>query len=354
MIPEILRKKIMVAKPIGDFVNGPMKGKITSAFLAALVENQKKHPRQIPVYLNGDHPKTNDQRPADGWAEALSMDDEGNLVADVKLLGLAADWVANDRIRGASIYAPEGMDYKGKPLGNILKHILLSDEGFMTDLNVAARRQGVGGATAIYFTALNQKEAAMAEETNKPQTDPPDPEAIALKVKTLEGIVEDKMRENQELTAANANLLVDVERFRTAPGLTESANEILALKRQNRANTIRRKVKDGVAEGRFDRAMVGDPRSGYDHASDEGVLLWFKTSVFKDSEDKLDFALVTFPKKTIGRAYPSGAPAEPGEITLTQEDKDRIRSLGHNPDEVVASMKAKDVHEYLALTGKKE
>lgn len=350
----VVRKRMVVAKPIGEYVNGPQKGKLTAAVLRKFVENQQKQPRQIKIFLNGAHPKSNDERPADGWAEGLSINDAGELVADSKLMGTAADWVATDRIRGASIYAIPGTDYKGNPIGPVLKHILLSDEGYITDLNVAARGQG-SEMPVIAFTALKSKEATMADDPKKtPPADPPDPESMALKVKTLEGLVEEKMRENQELTAANANLLADVERFKSSPGLSEAANQIAALTRQNRANTIRRKVKDGVAEGRFDRVMVGDPKTGYDHPSDEGVLLWFKTSIFKDSEDKLDFALVSFPKKTIGRVYPSGVPVEPGEITLTQEDKDRIRSLGHDPDQVIAAMKAKDVNEYVALTSKKE
>lgn len=352
---EVLLKRMLIARPIGKFDNGANgKGVITKARLAALVEKQKKYPRQIPIYLMGDHPETNDQRPADGYVEALSLDSEGNLWADpAKLNGTAADWVANDKIRGASIYTRRGKDYDGEPIGEFLKHVLLSDEAFMRDINVAASRSGGAESPGVGFTAF-AKEATMADDPKNPKpADPPDD--LALKVKTLEGIVEEKMRENQELTAANANLMADVERFKSAPGLAEAANEILALKRVNRANTIRRKVKDGVAEGRFDRSMVGDPKAGYDHPSDEGVLLWFKTSLFKDSEDKLDFALVSFPRKNIGKTYQSGAPIEtPGEVNPTPDDKAYIRSLGKDPDRVIAAMKAKDSEEFVALTAKKE
>lgn len=342
----VVRKRMVVAKPIGEFVNGPVKGKITTAILRDLIDNQRKHPRQIKIFLNGDHPKSNDERPADGWAEALSLDADGNLVADSKLLGTAAEWVTNDRIRGASIYATQGKDYRGKPIGMVLKHILLSDEGFMTDLNVAARGRG-GEMPVIAFTALKAKEATMAED--KKELDADDKKEVQIKAEPEEVVAlkAENIRLQGEILSLNEkleNATVDEEKH-------ELALRVAKLERKTKAQEVREIVFKMLKEGTIDPSWC----HGYAKGGDQGTLSWFKASRFKENLELLKWAEENNrPMRTMGKTYQSGAPIDAEENAPTQEDKDLIRSLGKDPDRVIAAMKAKDSAEFAALTAKKE
>ena len=339
----VLRKRATVLHPFGKFENGPQSGSVTKQRIAGIVANFTKYPRQVPIFMLVDHPKTNDEQPPVGWVESATQDKDGNLVVDLKLHGPGAAAVGGDLIRGASVYTVRAKATDGSPIGEVLKHVLLTNEPFDTEVNLAASRLGGAEAATLSFTAT-LKEADMAEENKN--ADPPADDDLALKVQTLEAKVKEQMAQNIELAAANSNLLADVERLQSYPGLKEAGEQILALKRENRANEIRRKVKDGVHEGRFDRALVGEAKLGYDHPSNEGVLLWFKTSIFKDSIDKLDFALSTFPAKTMNRQFNSGAPAEGGTLTLTQEESAQVRALGMTAEDLQIANSAEHSEDY--------
>ncbi len=156
------RKKFVIARPIGEFENGPQKGDLTATRIRLLVKNQKKHPRQIPIFLDsmvpGDgHPASNDLVPPVGWVEGIEQDEDGNLVADSKLFGLGAKAVIGDLIRLASIFTVQGKNYKGDPIGEVLKHLLLSNESFIKDLNIAANQMKGEEVVAYFTTALNEE-----------------------------------------------------------------------------------------------------------------------------------------------------------------------------------------------------
>jgi hypothetical protein len=346
-----LRKKMIICKPIGEYVNGKQKGAITSDVFRMMVQNQKQRPRQIPVYLNGDHPQSNDERPADGWVEAISVDAAGNLVGDVKLIGTAAELVATDRLRGASIYAVNGKSYDGAAVGPTLKHLLLTDEGFVKDLNIAASQQQGEAEAAIYFTAL-QAEADMAddkdakiarleEELSALKAQTPD-EKVTAQLAETQALLAEKARECEELIASNENLKGDVEKFKSPKAIEELQSQLKAVQRQNQAEKIRRLVGTGVAEGQFNRALVGDPKTGYAHPSDEIVLAWFNNArgPFKGSMDRLSIMLETMPKQKLRREYGVGEGADVETVAMTEQEKAALRSQGFDPDKVAAGMKA--------------
>src|SRR5262245_34115883 len=68
----VIKKKIPLCEAVGEYVNGDQEGRLSLPLFKRLVENFRKHPRQVPVYLivgspNPGHPEDLDQRLADGW-----------------------------------------------------------------------------------------------------------------------------------------------------------------------------------------------------------------------------------------------------------------------------------------------
>jgi hypothetical protein len=355
---------MIVARPIGKFINGDQRGVMDKKRLMALVENFRKYRRQVPIYALGDHVESLDDRLPDGWVEDAEIIGDGELQVDTKIHGQAATYVLNDMIRGASIGTVQGKNPDGTSQGEVLQHILLTNEPFIKGLNIAAAQSKGDEPVELFFTALPSKEADMAdselqnenarlkEELAAMKAQTPD-EKAAAQLKETEALLQEKIRENAELTASNENLKSDVEKFKDPAAIKELTARLKAQDRQLRASKIRRLVKDGVAEGQFNVAMVGDPKTGYDHPSDEMVLAWFKGSKFNDSFDNLEFALSTFEKKRLNRTINGagdGLPAD--EVTMTEQDKEFIRRLGKDPDHVMAAMKAKDASNYAALTAK--
>jgi len=361
-----LVKEMIVCGPMGKFVNGDFKGVMDRKLLSGIAERFKKYPRQVPVFMLGDHPEDNDQQRPVGWVEGLRIDGD-MLAARVKLHGSGASAVGGDLIRGASIYTVTGKNPDGSAQGEVLKHLLLTNEPFYKDLNIAAARKG-GEPVECYFTALEKKEGVMPDDPKDKQISTLKDENTALKdqitalkavpadekLKAAETLLVEKEKKILGLRAANENLKGDVDKFQKSPALEDAMLRLKAQERQIRAAKIRRLVMSGVAAGQFNLAQVGDPEKGYDHKSDEVVLAWFKAGFFGDSIEKLEFALDTFEKKSAGRKFNSGAPPT-GEVALSAEDREAIRKLGQDPEAVLASMRAGqyDYAQHKALTAQK-
>jgi cell division protein FtsB len=265
----------------------------------------------------------------------------------------------------ASIFTVQGKDYDGSPVGEVLKHLLLSNESFYKDNNIAASKLQGEELVACFSTALpSRKESNMTEqevtklkeenEALKEQIKAATAQSADEKVANLESLVQEKTRENLELIAANENLKADVEKFKSPKAIEELNKKVAMQDRQLRAEKIRRLVKSGVESGQFDRALVGDPKTNYEHQSDEMVLSWFKTSAFKDSFERLEIMLETMPKKRLNRTFAAGDYSEPKGIVANEEEKNVLATLGHTPEEIMAALKAKGAGEYAKLTAKKE
>lgn len=364
------RKRMVVARPIGKFINGDQRGVMDKKRLTGLADNFKKYPRQVPVYALGDHVTSLDERLPDGWVEGVEVTPDGELVADVKLHGQAVALVLNDLIRGASIGTIQGASPDGTAQGEVLQHILLTNEPFIKGLNIAASQPKGGELAALFFTALPKKEASMADEKvieeNARLKDEiaalkamsPD-EKVAAQLTETQALLSEKIREVAELTASNENLKRDVEKFKSPKAIEELNKTIQMQDRQLRAEKVRRLVRSGVERGQFNRAFVGcEPKTGYDHPSDEMVLSWFKGhEKFKGSVERLEIILDSMPEVRLRREYGSGEPLEAEAVTVTAQDEEFIRSQGMNPEKVKAAMKAKGdkaASQYAALTAAKE
>jgi hypothetical protein len=361
-----LRKSMVVCSPFGEYVNGDQEGVMSRARLRKIADNFTKHPRQVPIYALGDHVSDLDERMPDGWVEGLSVNADGALVADVKIHGIAAAWVLDDQIRGASIGTVQGKNPDGSAQGEVLQHLLLTNNPFDKSLNIAASRKQGGEVAVAFFTALPSKEPNVADQKDqeiarlkdelaaaKAQT--ADEKTVA-KLKEAETLLAEKIRECAELTAANANLREDIEKFKSNPALEAALADIESLKRRNQAAEVRRKVRDGVLSGQFSVGFLGgEAKSTYDHPSDEGVLAWFKAhDKFKGQVSNLDICLAVMDRKTIGRTYRTGAPAPSTEVTLTADDRQLIRKLGMDPEKVIAGMKSTTRGEFEELTAKEK
>lgn len=359
----VYRKDMVVCTPFGDYVNGDQKGVMTKSRLRKLADNFKKYPRQVPVYALGDHVESLDERMPDGWVEGLSVNDSGELVASVKLHGLGAAGVIQDLIRGASIGTVQGKNPDGTAQGEVLQHLLLTNNPFDKSLNVAAARVG-GEPVASYFTALPNKEADMAaeditklkeeNESLREQLKAAKAQNTDEKVAELTALLGEKTKENLDLVASNENLKADVDKFKSPKAIEELQAKLRVQERKNKAAEIRRKVADGVDEGRFNRALVGDPKTGYKHPSDEMVLSWFDRSCFKGSMERLDIMLETMPKQRIGRTYAHGEGTEAPETGFNDEDREFLASLGKTPEQITAALKARGAGDYSRMTAKKE
>jgi hypothetical protein len=360
----VLRKKMIVCTPFGKFVNGDQKGVMDVKRLRGLVENFNKHPRPVPIYAMGDHVGLLDERVPDGWVEGLTVDADGRLVAAVKLEGEAARLVLGDKIRLASIATVQGKNPDGTAQGEVLQHVLLTNDAFDKNANIQIAAALAKGAElyATFTTALHsEKEVGMADQNlhdeiarlkdeNAALKAMTADEKVAAELKESQALLSEKIRETVELTAANENLKADVERLRSNPEMEVAFKQ---QERQLRASKIRRLVQDGVGEGQFNRAMVGDPKSTYNHTSDEAVLAWFKTSLFKDSFEKLEFALSTFPKLSLRKQFGTGESDETRTATMTDQDKESVVALGHTPEKVKAGYEAKNINAYRAAVSEK-
>lgn len=349
MNPPSLRKEMTIAFPIGDYVNGPQEGRIDPARIKAIFANTKKRGKPIPIYnLVGktapEHPENLDQWPADGWVEGLKIGPGGELIGDNKILGEAARMVRSDMIRGASIGTKIlPLDYKGEQMGEVLHHVVLTNNPFMRGMNIAARLARGGQGVAYVFTAL-AKEAPVAED-KKPDTKAPAPaggdEGVVEKYKALEIVMVEKDAIIRDLEAANRNLLEEVKAFRANPQLDLAMKELDQQKRINEANKVRFITARMAADNQIEMSAL---RGWYDHDSDEVVLAGFKNSQFKGKLDLLMYHRDSVPKKP-GRAFVSGG-TENNVSTFTAEEKEQIRKLRKDPELLEKTRGAKNYGEW--------
>jgi hypothetical protein len=342
-----VRKWMPLCVAVGDFVNGEQEGQLTVGLFKRFVENFKKHPRQIPVYLivgdtNPEHPTDLDARLADGWVENLRIDGK-TLMGDVTLNGNAAVAVLTDGVRGASIGAKPGMSYDGKDIGYILEHVVLTNSPFVKGMNVAARSQS-GGELSFFFTALKQ-EATMAEDV-KPEPDI----SLTEKVTALEVLLQEKEGQIRDLTASNENMREELEKRRENAQNDLLLQDKTRLERRVLAMRIQKLVAKGVANGQFTQDRVKGYDGG-DDMSDEVTLAWFKGSEFKGNMDRLEYALQALPKKTMGRTFHSGMPTDDGGEIFTAAEKAIAVAAGKDPEILagIASGKARTFTEWQAL-----
>jgi hypothetical protein len=356
--PPVLIKNMRVA-PIGkNFINGDQEFDLTKDDIHEMVKNYKTQKRQTPVLFMGDHAFTSERadRPADGWIEDLMESDEG-LMARVKLHGSAALAVMSDQFRGASIGAFKGTDPHGKKIGWILDHLLITNDPFFKDINIAASRS-TGDAKVVYVTARHM-EATMAETKQDPEPTKAakekvstgddaqtlalkakDDEIVALKAKCmgLEEVVE-------TLKHQIANAPVDKDK-------EELALRVARLERKTNAQEIRELVTVGLTTGTLKPVWCsgykGDAQKG---SPDEETLLWFKASKFEGDLKLLKWAVFNNPPMyRVGATFASGAPVS--DKPMSAEDKEQIEALGHKPELVLAAAKAKSLKEYQAFKGK--
>jgi hypothetical protein len=350
---DILRKSMTVALPIGDYVNGDEEGDFNAARIREIIANTRARGKQIPIYNligkeNPDHPEDLDQWPADGWAEGLDVGPNGELVAASKIHGEAARLVYGDMVRGASIGTKiRPLDYEGKKYGEVLEHIVLTNNPYMKGLNIAARLAKGGDGLAYHFTAL-AKEAPVAEEKKKPEEKPPalgggDGVNLTEKVVALEVLLVEKEGVIRDLSAANANLLDEVKAFRASPQLEMALKERDQQVRINKANKVRFMTERMARDRQIDMSVL---RGWYDHDSDEVVLAGFTNSQFKGSLDLLQYHRDSVPKNPTGRGFISGVPNEDGAPGYTPEQKEQIRALGKDPELLAKTRGSKNFTEY--------
>lgn len=326
----VVRKWIPISMAVGKYVNGDQTGTLSQDRLKHLIANFNKYPRQVPIYLlpgkpDPDHPDDLDKWLADGWIEGLRLDG-GVLMGDANLHGAAAAAVNSDSVRGASIGTIQGSAYDGSEIGEVLEHVVLTNQPFVKGLNIAASLAKGGERVASYFTAL-PKEAKMADKKK------PDPAASAddggvnfkERAEALEAIVREKDDTIVELTASRDNLLKEVEQFKANPQLAEAVTRMKGMERQLRAEKVRRLVNALCADGQVVRETVKWAFAD----SDETVLAGFETGDFKGKIELLEFARKTFPKQRT-RNFVSGGDA--GDVSeMTAEESEAAKKAGKDP-----------------------
>lgn len=357
----VFRKRMVLCTPFGPFINGKQKGDMTPERLRSLAENARRYPRNMRVYVGGDHVFNPDERVADGWIEGVEYVEwspnypNGALVGDVKLHGEGARQVAQDLIRGGSIGVREGTNPDNTPQGEVLDHFLISDWGFDKSVNIAIAATG-GNATAYYFTATT-KEPDMADGTKDPEKEkPPGDDKVAAKLQEQEGTIialkAETLRKDEEIEAlteqlANARADVDKE-----TALAENIN----LKRKDFLRDVRDMVNHGLKVGTIISAEV----TGYGgaHPLDfTATERWFKASKFYDATvpnpEQVAFEVLKYtatktkPRVVIGGSFRSGQPAGEGDaVTLTEDERKRMKDRGQNPDRIASLSDQDDFEEW--------
>lgn len=347
----VVVKEIVVAHAGKNFKNGDQAFDLTRADLARMVANFTDNPRQVPVLFAGDHaigPARAD-RPADGWVDGLRL--SGNdLMARVRLYGLAADMVQRDRFRGISIGARDGKDLKGNPIGWYLDHLLITNAPFFSDLDIAAVRSRAGDGAVIYLSA--RMEAAMAEPNKDKDLSLAEIEAKhAADIKTKDDEIVGLKAQVMNLTEQIETLQKQIETVGTDPEKDDLKLRMATLERINQSNEIRQLVASGLKRGVLKAAWVqGYEGNGKGH---EGTLSWFKASRFDGDLKLLKYQVEKAePFIRLDQSYRSGLPPAGTEEKLTEEDRTFVRSLGIDPDLFPTLMKARDLGDFKELTKK--
>ncbi len=137
--PSPLVKDIVVARVGRNFVNGKQEFDLTAQNIDEIIANFTVLKKQVPLLLTPEHifGARKSAIPAAGWVEAMYRAGD-DWHARVKLVGDAATLVANDQFRGVSIGTVMARDVHGKPVGEALDHLLITNAPFFNDLNIAA------------------------------------------------------------------------------------------------------------------------------------------------------------------------------------------------------------------------
>jgi len=359
--PEIT-KDFVLARVGKNYRNGAKPFDLTDSEMQEMVKNFKSFRKLVPVYLLPDHPPIGPERsaiPADGWVADLWMDGD-RLMTRLKLHGPAAVGVLNEDFLGTSLGAFVGKDLQGKPVGQILDHVLITNTPFFSDLNSIAARIADGCAQAVYLTS-RQAGGHMADpktdpdpKAGKPTADPDEQAKVLLKQKDeelikLKGENLELKESVEDLQARLANAKVDEDKEKLAIENVRFRKELFAMK-------LRALVTHGLQSGTL-RAAWCDGYAGKGPVDYDGTVRWLKASKFYDntianSEDEafrvLKWAVENNPPMyKVGASFASGMPAERKGLTLTQEDKKDITDLGHKPDEVVAAREATSYSDYV-------
>jgi hypothetical protein len=378
-----LRKEMVVAYPIGHFVNGDQEGQLSKEDLEELVKNFKRYPRQSPVFALGDHPLDLDERPPDGWVEGLRITGDYDLIADVKLIGSTVGMIEEDLIRGASIATVPGFNPDGSEQGIVLHHLLLTNNPFIKGLNVGldvAARQVVerrdinaglfrpkGGVQATcYFSEIRREDKMKHSRKGTRLQDEDEDEKKGMqdtedeKDEMQDGDVEeapDEMRKKmRKLMERNAQLEDEIEELRTqlanadaSPEKEKTLKQIAKLQRKSMAQDIREVVNHGLRAG----TLVGHEVYGFAGAGPldyGGTIRWLKDSKFWDDTtsdpqetafDRLRFQATKGPVQFRQRqSFRSGGrpgesvPHDDGTVTLTDEQRVGLRALGLDPERI--------------------
>jgi len=348
-----LIKEMTVAKSIGRFINGPdQKGTLDAKRIDGMVQNFKKHPRQVPIYLEVPHEDARRKPPAHGWVEAVRRSD-GDMVVRAKLMGAAAEMVGSDRVRLASIGTRQEKAYDGTAIGEVLDHIVISNKSYIKDLNIAALDKS-GDGLSIYLTDFTTeatmakeeketKEMSLAEVEAKHKTD----------IEAKDAEILDLQKKNLDLSAEVESVREQLDNVKADPEKGELAMIVAKQQRTLDAQEIIMLVEDGLQRGVLKAAWCAnykDRKKGY-----EATHSWFKASRWEGTLDLLKHdVLKGEPLYRVGKTYSAGSPPESTELTLTSADKDQVRALGHDPDQLLAAIKAPDFKSYQAATAKKE
>jgi hypothetical protein len=335
----VLRKNMVVAQAIGEYVNGDQEGDLDEKKLRKIASNYKKYPRQVPIYALGDHVEDLDQRLPDGWVEDAWINSDGDLEIDAKIHGEAVAYVVGDRIRGASIGAQEGKDYDGTSIGPVLHHVLLTNSPFIKGLNIAAAIAKGGSPVVLHFTALPEKKMLDKDKKEDLERKAKGGEGVEFKDQNeaLEVLLTESRGEIRELNATVENLKQELSELRKESDNNPSDKENRQLKQQVLAMRVRELVKRGVDAGQFTHEEV----TGYDNTSDSVTLAWFKNSIFENDVNILKQNLKTRPKKTMRREFSSGTGFKDtdDEQGYSAEDKENIREQGKDPEKLVHAKK---------------
>jgi hypothetical protein len=355
-IAPVLRKRMVVASPIGKFVNGDHEGQLGRTRLKRLAERFVSHPRQVPIFLAAgqadpemrDHVVDLDSRSPDGWVEAVHIDGAGNLEVDAKLHGEAAKFVLNDLVRGASIGTKNASATDGTPIGEVLHHIILTNQPFIKNLNVAAKDRG---GLMLYFTAFGGKEKNMPDKKDRKELTLIEVEAKHAKE------IKDKDQEVVELKGKILHLNEQIETMAaklensTADPEKDTLKErVEFLERKSHAQEVRelclKGLKRGVLKGAWCEGFEGGNKG------DEGTLSWFKASRFDGDMTLLKYQVEKAePFVRLNQNFAAGRPRTE-EIVLSEDDRKYIRKLGIDPDLFPALMKCESVEDFKQITKK--
>jgi len=381
---------MVVAHAGKNLKNGKDEFDLPVKSLDAMVENFKGQKRQVPIFLGGEHFENRDGRPADGWVVSLRRDGD-DLIASVKLHGMAAVAVNEDLMRGISIGTVLGKDVHGKALGDVLDHLLITNQPFFGDLNIAASDTQAEGRVS-YFTACTHEGAEMANKKHALAEHPEEEKDEAKKLQEEEDEKDEELQDEEEdefpeeeFTLANfrkmrrlikkmKNLQIGLEaqnetiaaQLKAKSGLANMDKEKLAV-RLKRLETERdaQNVREIVAEGLSQLTLKGKWTEGYKGEEGDGgrgTLDWLLSSPriadaleptsIKAALRTLKYQVFkTEPIARIDQDYEAGR--QPASTALSSDEQQVLRTQGIDEEQFRALNRKDGGKAYRALVAKR-